>query len=58
MNDNSNPSVLKECIDFIQQREQDIIDEDSPFSEGDDDISYDIAKESKRGKPLLQRRQA
>ncbi len=45
MNGNNNSSPLKECIDFIQQRKRDIIDEDSPFSEGDDGISYDIAKE-------------
>jgi len=45
MNDDNNPSVLKECIDFIQQHKRDIIGEDSPFSEGDDEISYDIAEE-------------
>ena len=45
MNDNNNPSVLKECIDFIQQRKRDITSEDSPFTEGENEISYDIAKE-------------
>ncbi len=45
MNDDNNPSVLKECIDFIQQRKRDIIGGDSPFSEEDDGISYDIAEE-------------
>ena len=45
MNDDNNSSVFKECIDFIQQRKRDISDEDSPSSEGDDGISYDIAEE-------------
>ena len=38
-------NVLKECIDFIQQRKQDIINGDSPYSEGDNEKSYDIAEE-------------
>lgn len=45
MNDNNNPSVLKKCIEFIQQHKQDIIGGDSPFSEGDDGIIYDIVEE-------------
>lgn len=45
MNDKSNPSVLKECIDFIQQRKREINIEDTPFTEGEKEISYDIAKE-------------
>ena len=45
MNDNNNPSVLKKCIDFIQHRKRDIKGEDSPSTEGDDGISYDIAEE-------------
>ncbi len=45
MNDDKNPSVLKDCIDFIQQRKREINIEDSPFIEGENEISYDIAKE-------------
>ena len=45
MNDKNNPSVLKECIDFIQQRKREIDIEDTPFIEGEDEIIYDIAKE-------------
>ncbi len=45
MNDKNNPSVLKKCIDFIQQRKREINIEDTPFIEGEDEISYDIAKE-------------
>lgn len=45
MNDNNNPSVLKECIDFIQQRKREINIEDTPFIEGEDETSYEIAKE-------------
>jgi len=45
MNDNNNSSVLKECIDFIQQRKRDIINGDSPFIEGDKEKSYGIAEE-------------
>jgi hypothetical protein len=45
MNDNNNSSVLKECINFIQQRKRDIINGDSPFIEGDKEKSYGIAEE-------------
>jgi len=38
-------NVLKHCIDFIQQRKRDITNGDSPFSEGDKEISYSIAEE-------------
>jgi len=45
MNDNNNSSVLKDCIDFIQQRKRDVISGDSPFIEGDKEKSYGIAEE-------------
>ena len=38
-------NVLKECVDFIQQRKQEINIGDSPYSEGDKEISYGIAEE-------------
>ena len=47
MNDNNNFSVIKECIDFIQQRKREIDIGDSPFTEGDSEISYGIAEERK-----------
>jgi len=45
MNDNNNPSVLKKCIDFIQHRKREINIGDSPYSEGEKEISYGIAEE-------------
>ena len=45
MNDDNNPSVLKKCIDFIQQSKREFKIEDTPFTEGEKEISYDIAKE-------------
>ncbi len=45
MNDDNNPSVLKDCIKFIQQHKREAPFEDTPFIEGEDEISYDIAKE-------------
>lgn len=45
MKDNNDSSVLKECINFIQQSKRDIVNGDSPFSEGDKEKSYGIAEE-------------
>ena len=45
MNDNNNSSVLKDCIDFIQQHKREINIGDTPFTEGEKEISYDIVKE-------------
>lgn len=38
-------SPLKECIDFIQSCKKEIVEDDSPFSEGDDEVSFDITEE-------------
>ena len=45
MNDNNNSSVLKKCIDFIQHRKREMDIGDKPFTEGDEEISYDIAED-------------
>ncbi|MFX0057387.1 MAG: hypothetical protein ACFE8J_03715 [Candidatus Heimdallarchaeota archaeon] len=38
-------SPLKECIDFIQSYKKGLIEDDSPFSEGDDEVSFDIVED-------------
>jgi hypothetical protein len=38
-------SPLKECIDFIQSCKREIVEDDSPFSEGDDEVSFDITED-------------
>jgi len=45
MNSKKEFNVLKECIDFIQQRKREIDTRDSPFTEGDSEIGYGIAEE-------------
>jgi len=45
MDSNKDFNVLKECVDFIQQRKRETHTGDSPFTEGDKEINYDIAEE-------------
>jgi hypothetical protein len=45
MNDENSSSVLRECIDFIQERKRDVKPTDSPSTEENGEISYDIAEE-------------
>jgi len=45
MDSKKESNVLKECIGFIQQRKREIGIEESPYTEGDKEISYDIAEE-------------
>ncbi len=45
-------NVLKHCIDLIQQRKRDITNGDSPFSEGDKEISYSYSIAEERIFPI------
>ena len=38
-------SPLKECIDFIQSCKRKLVEDDSPFSEGEDEVSFDITED-------------
>lgn len=45
MNEKQDFNVLKECIDFIQGSKRDLIDGDTPYTEGDKEVSFDITED-------------
>ena len=45
MNEKQDFNVLKECIDFIQSSKRDLIDGDTPYTEGDKEVSFDITED-------------
>ena len=45
MNDQKDFNVLKECIDFIESCKREIIEGDTPYTEGDKEVSFDITED-------------
>jgi len=45
MNSKKDFNVLKECIDFIQNYKRELIEGDTPYTEGDKEVSFDITED-------------
>ena len=45
MNNKKELNVLKECINFIQSYKREIIEGDTPYTEGDKEVSFDITED-------------
>lgn len=45
MNNKKDFNVLKECIDFIQEYKRELIEGDTPYTEGDKEVSFNITEE-------------